>query len=168
MLGGTRKQKNLNKKNKNKKSVTSKMSFPVKFTQYSVLEVGGERYESVQGFVSDGNQTYRYSHPQNSFPPLENALCSFNVPTRGFPCPYSKLGILKGVSNYPLFGRQRFPGSQEWEYYTEDNSRHMNKIPIPRKGYKFELYNHDTVHVPGVGSCEVELYPRQLPLLGFS
>jgi len=141
------------------------MSFPIKFTQYSVLEVNGQKYEKMQGFISNGQKTIHYSSPQNTLPNsglLTNSVCPLNIPTRGFPGPYQKLGILKGASNYPLFGRQQYPGSAKWQYYTEDNSRHMNQIPIPQGEYKFELYDNDIVRIPALGACRVEMYPREL------
>lgn len=148
------------------------MNFPIKFRQHSVLEVNGEIFEKVEGFVSDGDTTLRYgplhsqrflglcdsevpSRPCNSF----GSIPSFS--TRGCPTGYTKIGILRGVSNYPLFGRQRYPGSAEWEYYTEDNTRHMNKLHIPKSSFptQLELKTGDTVSVLGLGECKVELYP---------
>jgi len=64
-----------------------------------------------------------------------------------------------------LFGRQRFPGSSQWEYYTVD-SYNMQKVPLKIEGMK-ELSNNDVVAVPwldqGKGKFEVKIFDYDVP-----
>lgn len=74
-----------------------------------------------------------------------------DIPTRGYPDNYSQIGYLKSSVDgenklIRLFGREEFPGSNRWEYYTSVNAGNDSiKIPIELK--KQELYDGDTVSV---------------------
>lgn len=63
-----------------------------------------------------------------------------NVPTRGEPPPYQQVGILTDTTNpenvKPLYGRQTYRGSNQWNYFTSLDSHLATKIPI-------ELNNKD-------------------------
>ena len=57
-----------------------------------------------------------------------------NVPTRGEPPAYQQVGILTDTDNpeniKPLYGRQTYPGSNLWNYFTSLDSHLATKIPI--------------------------------------
>lgn len=83
-----------------------------------------------------------------------------NYPTRGFPSAYEKIGILYNQSGerYPLFGRQKYPGSTQYEYYFQDDTRNQNKIELE---YEKELYDDDTITSNLLtGDFKVELYDK--------
>ena len=55
-----------------------------------------------------------------------------NVPTRGEPPPYQQVGILTDIDNpeniKPLYGRQTYRGSNQWNYFTSLDSHLATKI----------------------------------------
>ena len=57
-----------------------------------------------------------------------------NVPTRGEPPSYQQVGYLTGEggedSIKPLFGRQTYRGSNQWNYFTSLDSHLATKIPV--------------------------------------
>ena len=56
-----------------------------------------------------------------------------NVPTRGEPPDYQQVGILTGEGNEnikPLYGRQTYRGSNQWNYFTSLDSHLATKIPV--------------------------------------
>lgn len=57
-----------------------------------------------------------------------------NVPTRGEPPPYQQVGILTDSNDpeniKPLYGRQTYRGSNQWNYFTSLDSHLATKIPI--------------------------------------
>ena len=57
-----------------------------------------------------------------------------NVPTRGEPPDYQQVGILTDTDNpeniKPLYGRQTYRGSNQWNYFTSLDSHLATKIPI--------------------------------------
>jgi len=72
----------------------------------------------------------------------------FRYPTRGYPPPYQMKGYLVDTSNsnniLSLFGRPKYLGSTEFQYYVSKRDINNNeiKIDIPNKR---ELYNGDIV-----------------------
>jgi hypothetical protein len=95
---------------------------------------------------------------------------SINIPTRGFPENYQLKGLLlrdNTETAYNLFGRQKFPGSSQYEYYIIANmDRNHVKIPLKINGDK-EIEEGQTINVPGTnqnnGSFTVKLYDYDLP-----
>ena len=99
---------------------------------------------------------------------------SINIPTRGFPEDYQLKGLLlrdNTETAYNLFGRQKFPGSTQYEYYIIANmDRNHVKIPLKINGDK-EIEDGQNINVPGTnqnnGSFIVKLYnynePRYIP-----
>lgn len=97
-------------------------------------------------------------------------------PTRGYPDNYHLLGTLiadKQIdedNNYnklaqdnkiiSLFGRQKYPGSSEYEYYTMISTGNvMTKIPIEQQR---ELFNDDNIFIKELnGDYKVSLYPNE-------
>ena len=57
-----------------------------------------------------------------------------NVPTRGVPPSYQQVGILTDTDDpeniKPLYGRQTYRGSNQWNYFTSLDSHLATKIPI--------------------------------------
>jgi hypothetical protein len=95
---------------------------------------------------------------------------SINIPTRGFPEDYQLKGLLlrdNTETAYNLFGRQKFPGSSQYEYYIIANmDRNHVKIPLKINGDK-EIEDGQTINVPGTnqnnGSFTVKLYDYDVP-----
>ena len=57
-----------------------------------------------------------------------------NVPTRGEAPPYQQVGILTDTDNpeniKPLYGRQTYRGSNQWNYFTSLDSHLATKVPV--------------------------------------
>jgi len=74
----------------------------------------------------------------------------FRYPTRGYPPPYQMKGYLVEENNssniLSLFGRPKYVGSTEFQYYVSKKDLNNNeiKIDIPNKR---ELYNGDIVKI---------------------
>jgi uncharacterized protein YneF (UPF0154 family) len=88
---------------------------------------------------------------------------TINLPSRGEPLPFETLGTLVSARSdsidkppiiLPLIGRQQYPGSQTWEYYTMFEKLHPLRISVQvnekdcssNTGCK-ELYDGDQVYV---------------------
>lgn len=97
----------------------------------------------------------------------------FNEPTRPAVLPinieqdvvptYKQLGFVhqENSENLPLYGRAKYHGSDQYEYYIQDGTRNQIKIPIERKKNN-ELYDDDTVQITSLeGDYIVSLYPRE-------
>ena len=97
-----------------------------------------------------------------------------DLPTRGYPDNFRQFGILIGDKKrgdnkiLRLFGRQTYPGSNKYDYYTAVNTGNDQiKIPLKTKAHK-ELYDGDAVFVDEIeGKYTVKLheydYPRYYP-----
>ena len=94
----------------------------------------------------------------------------FNIPTRGIPDNYQLLGIVMRDNTetaYNLFGRQKFPRSNQYEYYVEASMNDNKvKIPIKIKGDN-EIYNNYEIYIQGTdiskGPFVVKLYDYDIP-----
>jgi len=55
-----------------------------------------------------------------------------NIKTRGYGGDYQQIGVLFDGSNtrLPLYGRQTYRGSNQWNYYTSTDSNQSIKLPI--------------------------------------
>ena len=57
-----------------------------------------------------------------------------NIRTRGMPTEYQQIGILTNKNNSedikPLYGRQTYRGSRQWNYYSSTDSNLSIKIPV--------------------------------------
>ena len=81
-----------------------------------------------------------------------------NQPTRGEPPSYQQVGILTDADNSenikPLYGRQTYRGSGQWNYFTALDSHLATKIPIyssdkdctDEHGCK-EIYKNDVINI---------------------
>jgi hypothetical protein len=114
--------------------------------------------------VADIQYPYRY---------VKNQL---NIPTRGYPDNYQLMGILlrdNTETSYNLFGRQKFPGSNQYDYYVQGKMGYNDvKIPINSIGDR-EIEDGITIKIPGTdykkGNFKVKLYnldaPRYIPFI---
>lgn len=98
-----------------------------------------------------------------------------NIPTRGYPDNYTLQGILVRNSDektLQLYGRQKYPGSNQWEYYAvgNDSNAFNSKLPVKVKGDR-EIYDNDIIELPFLdqkkGDFKAKLYdldqPRYIP-----
>jgi hypothetical protein len=94
-----------------------------------------------------------------------------NIPTRGLPDNYHAVGTLVRKEDekiLQLFGRQTFPGSNQWEYYVTGMDRYgfPNKMPVKVRGDK-ELSDKDKIDLDWLdkskGNFEVNLYNFDTP-----
>ena len=74
----------------------------------------------------------RYMPRRYVNPPVRGV--PINIRTRGSPTEYQQMGILTNTSNpddvRPLYGRQTYQGSNQWNYYSSLDSNLSTKIPI--------------------------------------
>ena len=104
-----------------------------------------------------------------------------NVPTRGEPPPYQQVGILTDTDNpeniKPLYGRQTYRGSNQWNYFTSLDSHLATRIPVQlsdhdctdERGCK-EIYKGDILNIGDPGNeYKANIYqthaPRYIPYL---
>lgn len=95
-----------------------------------------------------------------------------DIPSRGHPDNFIQMGILVRLSDnnnnsenniLKLFGRQIYPRSNKYEYYTMVNSG-FDKIKIPLNIKQIELYDDDNVLIKEVNSeYKVTLYKLDQP-----
>lgn len=102
--------------------------------------------------------------------PVRHVRKMINVPTRGLPDNYHQVGLLfrnNTETTFKLFGRQKFPGSNQWEYFVQGvMSNNDVKIPITIRGDR-EIEDGQVIIVPGTdntkGGFKVKLYNYDLP-----
>jgi len=106
---------------------------------------------------------------------------NINVPTRGEPPEYQQVGILKGEGGEdnikPLYGRQTYRGSNQWNYFTSLDSHLSTKVPVyqdnndctDERGCS-EIYKNDNVQFGENGTTySASIYntkaPRYIPYI---
>ena len=110
--------------------------------------------------------------PRHEIPPI-HLKRTIDIPTRGYPDNFTQIGTLvkKGDPNknennkiLRLFGRQEYPGSNRYEYYTMVNSGHdAIKIPINTKR-RYELFDGDIIRIKELkDKYEVNLHRFDAP-----
>jgi hypothetical protein len=122
--------------------------------------------------------------PRDQLPPI-HVKRLIDYPSRGLPDNFTQFGILKKKSHFTtgedhnrditqtnnfiirLFGRQEFPGSSRYEYYTMVNNG-LDQIKIPIYNRNRELYDEDEIFIKELESKYiVSLYhydnPRYYP-----
>lgn len=98
-----------------------------------------------------------------------------NIPTRGDPPEYQQVGILTDENNpeniKPLYGRQTYRGSNQWNYFTSLDSHLATKIPIytgdkdctEERGCQ-EINKNDTLNIGDPGKqYKANIYQSQAP-----
>ena len=99
-------------------------------------------------------------------PPLKGL--PINIPTRG-ETHYIQIGILSNSDNdkvLPLYGKQTYQRSQNWNYYTTTDSYNLVKIPLSYEGKDCmkengcrELYDSDSIFIAEYGETfTVKIY----------
>lgn len=114
-------------------------------------------------FAPPERRAPEYQYPNN----IKNYI---NIPSRGYPDNYQLMGIVirdNTETAYNLYGRQFYPGSNEYEYYVQKTDYHNNvKIPIKIKG-NIELVDNQIIDIIGTnhekGIFRVKLYNYDLP-----
>ena len=100
-----------------------------------------------------------------------------NIKTRGYGGDYQQMGILySGDTRLPLYGRQTYRGSNQWNYYTSTDSNQSIKLPINTSNAKCtdergcpEINNGESVNVSTYDGTDfkAEIYsndgPRYIP-----
>jgi hypothetical protein len=94
-----------------------------------------------------------------------------NMPSRGLPDNYQAVGAVVRKSDekvLQLFGRQKYPGSNQWEYYVTgaDTYGFPNKMPIKIRGDR-EIEHNRKITIDWLdkskGDFEVHLYNYDVP-----
>lgn len=128
--------------------------------------------------ININNYEYIYTIKNNNPERLINySERLINYPTRGFPTNYELYGIVirnKTETVFNLYGRQKYPGSSQYEYYIEGkgNNNTNFKIPLKINGDK-ELEDNIYIDIPEMdnnyGLFQVKLYklvePRYIPYI---
>ena len=103
---------------------------------------------------------------ETSKPPLKKI--PINISTRG-ETEYVQIGILSNSNNdkvLPLFGKQTYQRSQQWNYYTTTDSYNLVKIPLLYEGKDCmkevgcrELNNGDNIYIDEYGETfKIKIY----------
>ena len=98
---------------------------------------------------------------------------AINIPTRGEPPPYQQVGYLGDTSDpenvKPLYGRQTYRGSNQWNYFTSLDSHLATKIPLEIQGNDCtddkgctELQKNANVNVNGK-TYQTKIYQTHAP-----
>jgi|UniRef100_A0A6C0ED90 hypothetical protein len=144
-----------------------KLLLNLQFEQSDKREYLEKRDEKVlyDDFYPPERRLPEYQYPFNN---IKKKI--WNIPTNGYPDNYQLMGIVirsNTETAYNLFGRQKYPRSNQYEYYVEGQMHNTKiKIPIKVKGDR-EIYNKQEIHIhgtdPSKGPFIVELYDYDLP-----
>ncbi len=156
-----------------KAELANKKTQVVKKETINVLNEELERRK----FIQERDQKVVYNdftaperrQPEHAYP-VKRVRSMINIPTRGLPDNYQMVGLLlrnNTETAFKLFGRQKYPGSNQWEYYAQGVVSHNDiKIPLTIRGDR-EIEDGQTVVVPGTdhskGGFKVKLYNFDLP-----
>ena len=135
-------------------------------------EINNQKNNEINNEINNNDIKIKKVYYDDFQPPeqINRHVRSINIPTRGFPEDYQLKGLLlrdNTETAYNLFGRQKFPGSSQYEYYIIANmDRNHVKIPLKINGDK-EIEDGQTINVPGTnqnnGSFTVKLYDYDVP-----
>ena len=118
------------------------------------------------------NNPFIYENERN----LQNPPAKpFYHPTRGKPDSYQQYGVLIGEERrhrgeqtiLPLIGRQTYPGSSRYHYYTSTNGYHPMKLPVVHKNRTCndttgceEIFSGNLVSIKGYDyDFKADVYP---------
>jgi len=90
---------------------------------------------NVNNIIRDTNEVSEIDEPRRFYDSkfISRKQMAINVPTRGEPPDYQQVGIIKGGGEEnikPLYGRQTYRGSNQWNYFTSLDSHLATKIPV--------------------------------------
>lgn len=91
------------------------------------------------------------------------------IATQGYPDNFHLLGTLTTEEHdimnkiLKLYGREKYPRSVEWEYYTMiSTGNDMIKIPLKSNNNNREVYDDDEFYIPELNrTYKVRLYPKE-------
>ena len=89
----------------------------------------------IKNIIPDKKEVSEIDEPRRFYDSrfISRKGMAINVPTRGEPPEYQQVGILKGEGTEnikPLYGRQTYRGSNQWNYFTSLDSHLATKIPV--------------------------------------
>lgn len=108
--------------------------------------------------------------PEHNYP-NRYLKSQINISTRGIPDNYQTVGVLVRKDDeriLQIFGRQKYPGSNQWEYYVSgaDVNGAIFKVPLDVKGNR-ELEDKQEIALPWFdesrGKFQVNIYPNDVP-----
>tara|TARA_Y100000817_G_C16862364_1_gene546418 strand:- start:318 stop:821 length:504 start_codon:yes stop_codon:yes gene_type:complete len=90
---------------------------------------------NVTNIIPDKREVSELDEPRRFYDSkfISRKQMAINVPTRGEPPEYQQVGIIKGEGDEnikPLYGRQTYRGSNQWNYFTSLDSHLATKIPV--------------------------------------
>lgn len=150
--------------NDNVSSRINKIQTIIKNDDTEDLFIGRDRKVIEDDLVAPTKRLPRHAYPTRY---IKNLI---NIPTRGYPDNYQQMGILSRKEDekiLSLFGRQTYPGSNQYEYYVIDNNNNSNiKVPLNLLN-KRELYNNDVIPISWLdeskGLFEVQIFDYNVP-----
>lgn len=135
----------VNKSNKFYKNKSEKYNEMGLKCYYNGTPIDTSNFPNLRQYITHSN---RNVYNDEFEPP--NRYNNFIQPiyTRGYPEEFQLVGILTDTTNtiYNLFGRQRYRGSNIYDYYLLGSNNNMNfKIPIDRKK---EILDKESIVIP--------------------
>ena len=133
----------------------------------------------IENIIQDKKEVNKSDEPRRYYDSkfVSRKGMAINVPTRGEPPEYQQVGIITGSGNEnikPLYGRQTYNGSNQWNYYTSLDSHLATKIPVymndqdctDERGCK-EINKGDNVNMGTGDTYNASIYgtiaPRYIP-----
>lgn len=155
---------------------------------YTILQNQNDKIDDLEKSRNRASMYVRdrdYSRIVNPLLPPERsnhteAGIPINVPSRGESGSYQQVGVLVNKNSaeskiLPLYGKQTYPGSRNWLYYTSSDQYQSVKLPISNRNQDctddtgcHEITNGDNVEVPAYEqSFKANIYkfdkPRYIP-----
>ena len=127
------------------------------------------RYIEKPVYVKDDSSFYEEKIERRLEPPgvvhEPRRYVPINMRTRGSPTSYQQIGILTNTTDSndvrPLYGRQTYRGSNQWNYYSSLDSNLSTKIPIFKSSDKCtdergcqEINDGDSVTIGNISSTQ--------------
>ena len=169
------------------KTSSEQMKMIKTFVQKQDDELVSDEVVSVHRDYSQAVRDIDYQRVVNPLMPPERsnhtmAGVPINIPSRGESGNYQQVGALvnntEGESKIlPLFGKQTYPGSNKWLYYTSTDQYQSVKVPVVNKNKNCtdeygcsEITDDDQVNVPAYNkNFKANIYkfdkPRYIPYL---
>ena len=181
----SKKNKNNTRRNNNNNSKLLKNNNTIEIVSLLVIIVivlfiiqNKKQKEKFKSYNSLENQKYK-----NETNTKTNTI---NIPSRGISGSFQQIGALykeniesenqkSGNNNdsvvLALYGKQTYPRSRKWTYYTSSDANHQIKMPLTYKGQKCdsqcgcdEIMNDDLLTIPGYnGGFRTVIYDYDAP-----